>query len=93
MDSKVISESGDNYVKFGNGLLIQWGNFGAESPSSKIWEHVFLHPYKKYVNAIACINTTSTSTGFQSRGMGIYSTSLTSLTVYGWNHEWISIGY
>lgn len=25
MDSKVISESGTNYVKFGNGLIIQWG--------------------------------------------------------------------
>jgi hypothetical protein len=84
-----ISKAGNGYVKFGNGIIIQWG---LNTNGDQI---TFLTPYTTNPCVSICGNNTSGNTETASSAVGTVSTTGFKLLLSrgGWTAQWIAIGY
>ena len=88
--TRAISKGSDGYVKFGNGLIIQWGTIN--TPNKKTFSTPFTLTPRVVV---ARVNSSATN---GTRTPVAHSVSTTGFTAYWYNSEsvtynWIAIGY
>lgn len=83
-----ISKSGNGYMKFGNGIIMQWGQASVSSNKATVtFPTAFSGSFKVTVTPY------STSTGAQNNAV-ITALSKTTLTVYcEQTFQWLAIGY
>ena len=86
VSTQAISKSGNGYIKFGNGIIIQWGTNGG-SGSRNI---TFPTAFTSNPRPIVCPNSATIRT----YNFAVTSISTTKMTVYGEDAcVWLAIGY
>lgn len=85
-----ISKKNNGYVKFGNGIILQWGNFLSTSTSGTITMPIGFTSKDSY-------RVTATDTGSARVSNGIVRKSTTQFTYYvataNNGSDWLAIGY
>lgn len=85
--------SNDRYVRFSNGLILQWGAGQLESATNTALITLY-QPYKNYYRAFAISNSQSASSG------GVYATAVSGMESFrvakvsnGGTYSWFTIGF